>query len=145
MAKKKDNTLLWVAALGVGGYLYYRYKQGQPLLPGTSTTANASTGVLALLPSPALSNAAPIVNAPVSNAPANAPMNTTGLVVASVNPLSGVPVLKPGQTLAVDNNGMPVVNSGGQPLVFPAANDSNYELFINNDYPGAKMTGIECL
>jgi hypothetical protein len=145
MAKKNDNILLWVAALGIGGYLYYKYTQGQvPALPGSSTVPNANTGVLALLPSPNTVNNLPSANPNPGNAPVNTPINTTNLIAVQVDPNTNAPILKPGQSLAVDNGGMPIVNANGQPMIFAPTvnnNDSLQKMFANNDYPGGMMAG----
>lgn len=122
---KKDNTLFWVAALGIGGYLYYQYTQKQAATPGTSTAPNASGGTLLLPASTATASNAPASGS--GNAPNTNAVNTTNLVPVAVN-AANQPVLQPGQTLAINNNGSIVTNNAGQPMVFvgPEWNNNTY-------------------
>lgn len=122
MAKKKDNTIVWLAVLGIGGYLYYQYKQSQnPAASAPSNTAaNASTGTLALPPSPVVntnagSSTVPAASLPVSNAPSSLALNTAGLVPA--NQLQSKNI-----ALAIAPNGLPITDSTGMPLAFAPIN-----------------------
>lgn len=117
MAKKNDNTILWVAGIGLAGYFFWQWKQTQA--PANNTTANASTGILALPPAPAINNSLPVANAAVvTSSPGPVVNNVTNLVAAAVN-TQNIPTLKPNQTLALNPDGTLVSDKKtGLPLVF---------------------------
>lgn len=139
MARKTDNTWLWIAALGVGGYLWY--KNQQAVAPPSATVPGASSGTLLLPPSPAVNSAMPVANAPVTSSPVSFAVNTTGLVPAATD-ANNNPVLQPGQTLALLPNGLPVQNAAGVPMVFPGANTGSMNLVLPiPPTPNKMMTG----
>lgn len=136
---KKDNTLMWVAGAGIAYYLYTQYKNGTLAIPGltpaTNTAPGASTGTLALPPAVAQLNAA------ASNAPNTNAVNITNLVPAAVSP-SGIPVIAPGQSLALNANSTPVTNSAGVPMLFTTSVlKPNYSSLAG----GPEYGGGECL
>ena len=138
---KKDNTLMWVAGLGLGVYLYSKYKNGSLVIPGlpapTNTVPGASSGTLLLPPAVASLNVAPVNNAPSANA-----VNVTNLVPAAVSP-SGIPIINPGQSMALNANSTPVTNSAGVPMLFTTAVvKPSYLSLING---GPEYGGGECL
>jgi hypothetical protein len=130
MAAKKSNTLVWLAALGVGGYLLYEYQQKQAA--ANTTVPNASTGILTVVPTAATANNTP--NMPVSNSPVSQAINVTGLVPATVT--NGLAVLQPGQTLAVNANNAPILNNAGFPLVFPSNFSNKGPVLLSGLYDG---------
>lgn len=140
MARKTSNTWLWIAALGVGGYLLY--KNGQTATAQNSTAPGASTGILNLPPSVALNTNLPASNIAASNAPSPATVNTTNLVPAQVT-ANNVPVLQPGQSIALNANLTPVMNSQGIPMVFESTN-TNKAVFLSALGAGTLDEG-ECL
>ena len=121
MAKKKDNTFLWIAALGVGGYLLYKHQQAAAAAPviTTSPAVTQPNAVLALPPSKTINTNLPASSTGVTNAPTSNKLVTTNLTPAPVTK-TGQPVLAPGQTLALAPNGSVIVSENGSPLVFSA-------------------------
>lgn len=139
MAAKKDNTLLWVAGLGIAGYLYYQYKNGTLQIPGVTpapatTTAPAPAPTLLLNPAPAINTNTPAT--PVSSAPHSNAINVTDLVPAMV---TNGGQLQPGQNIAVAPNGSPITNGNGVPMVFASVGPT----FIKPQYLASIMGGCE--
>lgn len=108
--KKKDNTWLWVAVLGVGGYLVLRHNQAQalaltqiPLQP----VNNLPAGPVALLP--------PASNLSQSYAPVSVQPVPVPLALQPAPP-PVMPVL-PAPTVTITDNGpvytTPVINDAG--------------------------------
>jgi hypothetical protein len=122
MAKKNNNTILWIAGLGIAGYLYYNYTKTGSLLPVVNNTVpGASTAPLQLPPSQTLNNPAPALNTPVSNAPSNLALNTTGLSAAKTDSQGNV---MPGQAIAITPGGTPVQNGAGQMMIFTSVDQN---------------------
>lgn len=135
---KKDNTLLWVAALGIGGYLYYKHKQGQAAPANATAPAVQTTDakpVVLLPPATNLNKNIPVNLSNMTNAPSTVAIDTTGLVESDIDKNNN-PVLGPGQTLALYPNGQPIVSASGRPLVFPGA-------IIKQNLQMAKMMGTD--
>ena len=126
MAKKKDNTIFWIAGLGLAGYLYYKHTQAPANNTATAALpAAANPGpVLALPPSTAINN-----NVPAGSSGSNAPnlnaVNTTNLQPAAITNINSVPTLLPGQALAIAPNGAPLLSNQGVPLVFTGSSPQN--------------------
>lgn len=115
---KKDNNWLWVAALGIGGYLWYKNSQvSAAATAAATTTPGASTGILNVNPTTTINTNTPATALAASNAPNLLSENITGLVPAVVS--NSVHVIQSGQTLAVNSNGSPVI-ANGVPMVFPS-------------------------
>lgn len=127
MANKKDNTLLWVAGLGIAGYLYWQHTQKVATSVNTTSPA-VSSGAASLLPAAGTSTNSPAGNVQTGT---NVMVATdmTGLRPVSVNSQTGQPVLQPGQGLAVNNNGTPILNSQGQPMTFGPAKRPAFDDF----------------
>lgn len=125
MTKKSDNTLLWVGALALGGYLLYEHQKNAAAANATATTVlpvAAPPAVLQLPPSSALSSAAPASNMTAASASpaASGAINTTNLVPVPIS-ANGEALLQPGQGIALDSTGSPILVNG-QPMMFgPAA------------------------
>ena len=154
---KKDNTLLWVVALGVGGYLFYEHQKKtaaaatSPAVsdPGNTLNVNSVKPVVMLPPSSQINTNQPVSASAASSAPSTVAINTTGLVPATVQ--NGQITLQPGQALALDSNSKPIVDASGRPLVFPAsagltADPASGLPFMNAAYKSyladAKLMGI---
>jgi hypothetical protein len=140
---KKDNTFLWVAVLGVGGYLWYKHSQAQQPAPAAQNVPSSgatatnipslpqNTLALSLPPSNLINTNAPASGSGATSAPNINAINTTGLVPATIND-NGAMVLQPGQTVALNANGNVVQASNGIPLVFPGSK-SNLTLISGSD------------
>jgi hypothetical protein len=163
MAAKNDNTIFWIAALGLGGYLWYKHKNAAapagsaPVNAPTNLSssapyqpvANAPAAILMLPPSPVLNSSAPANAAssapgsPASSGPI--PVNTTGLAPAAVAPNE----MMTSQPIFLNTNGSPIVTADGLPLTSavlqPAFSDPTTlaaQKWANIDYARA-MSGAE--
>jgi hypothetical protein len=150
MARKKDNTLLWVAVLGIGGYLWWKHQEAAVNVPNSGALSVSPVQPQLSLPtSTILTSANPANGISSSSSPTTMAVNTTNLVPAIVDQ-HNVPILQPGQTLAVNANGSPVVNNAGVPLLFSTVQfDSiNNEPYTNAAIKSQLLSGAdegECL
>jgi hypothetical protein len=121
MAKKNDNTWLWIAAAGIGGY--FLYKNLQTPVNSASTTAlpaqPAATPVIMLPQSTALQSPLPPGTSNFEVLDSSVPVNVTNLTPAV---LATNDTVAPGQPIALNSSGKPVTNNQGIPLTFANSN-----------------------
>jgi hypothetical protein len=82
MAKKQDNTMLWIGLAGLAAYYWYQKKQPVTVPTAVVATPGASTGQLLLPPSTTVNQSEPATNIVSSNVPnVAAPVTGNGMII----------------------------------------------------------------